>query len=55
VGADDFLGKPVSRLERTTRVRSRIRVKRYPDELETVGHVILALAKAIADAPSHAS
>ena len=46
-GADDFLSKPVSRLELTTRVRSLVRVKRYVDELENVEHVILALAKAI--------
>jgi putative two-component system response regulator len=46
-GADDFLGKPVNRLELTTRVRSLLRVKRYVDELENVEQVILALAKAI--------
>lgn len=47
VGADDFLSKPVSRLELLTRVRSLVRVKRYVDELENVEHVVLALAKAI--------
>ncbi len=47
VGADDFLSKPVSRLELTTRVRSLLSAKRYLDDLEEAERVILALAKAI--------
>ncbi len=46
-GADDFLSKPVNRLELLTRARSLLRTKRYVDELESAEHVILALSKAI--------
>jgi putative two-component system response regulator len=46
-GADDFLSKPVNRLELLTRARSLVRVKRYVDDLENAEHVILALTRAI--------
>lgn len=48
VGADDFLTKPVNRLELLTRARSLLRVKHFVDELESAEHVIAALAKAVA-------
>jgi len=46
-GVDDFLSKPVNRLELLTRARSLVRAKRYVDEMESAEHVILALTKAI--------
>ncbi|MDB5056681.1 MAG: Two-component response regulator [Chloroflexi bacterium] len=47
VGADDFLSKPVYRLELIARCRSLLRAKRFADELETVEHVIRSLTRAI--------
>jgi response regulator RpfG family c-di-GMP phosphodiesterase len=48
-GADDFLAKPVDSEELAARVRSRVRVKRLTDELEsaealflTLGHIVEA-------------
>ena len=46
-GTDDFLTKPVNRLELLTRTRSLLRVKRYVDDLENAEQVVEALAKAI--------
>jgi putative two-component system response regulator len=47
LGVDDFLSKPVDRLELVTRCRSLTRAKRFTDELESTKYVILALARAI--------
>jgi putative two-component system response regulator len=47
LGVDDFLSKPVDRLELLARCRSLIRSKRFTDELESTKHVILTLARAI--------
>jgi putative two-component system response regulator len=46
-GTDDFLTKPVNRLELLTRSRSLLRIKGYVDDLESAERVIEALAKAI--------
>jgi len=46
-GADDFLSKPVDRLEMLARVRSLLRIKRYADELERAETVLFALARSI--------
>jgi putative two-component system response regulator len=46
-GADDFLAKPVDRLEMIARVRSLLRIKRYADELERAETVLFALARSI--------
>jgi putative two-component system response regulator len=46
-GADDFLAKPVDRLEVQARVRSLLRIKRIYDELDDTETVIFALAKAV--------
>ncbi|HEV3232885.1 MAG TPA: HD domain-containing phosphohydrolase [Candidatus Dormibacteraeota bacterium] len=47
VGADDFLAKPVDRIEVQARVRSLLRLKRVYDELEDTETVIFALAQAV--------
>jgi putative two-component system response regulator len=46
-GADDFLAKPVERLEVQARVRSLLRMKKVYDELDDTETVIFALAKAV--------
>jgi putative two-component system response regulator len=46
-GADDFLAKPVDRLEVQARVRSLLRMKKMYDELDDTETVIFALAKAV--------
>lgn len=46
-GADDFVSKPVDRVELLARVRSLLRVKRYTDELERAEEVLFALARSI--------
>ncbi|MFQ5574335.1 MAG: HD domain-containing phosphohydrolase [Terriglobia bacterium] len=47
VGADDFLNKPVSRVELLTRVKSLLRAKYLNEALETVRNVIFSLSAAI--------
>jgi putative two-component system response regulator len=47
IGADDFLSKPVDRIELVARVRSLLRIKRYTDELESAETVLMALARSI--------
>ena len=47
VGVDDFLTKPVDRLEVQARVRSLLRIKTIYDELDDTETVIFALAKAV--------
>lgn len=46
-GADDFLTKPVERLQLIARVRSLLRQKAYTDELERAESVLFALAMSI--------
>jgi len=46
-GADDFLVKPVERVELLARVRSLLRLKSYTDELEHAESVLFALARSI--------
>ena len=46
-GADDFLNKPVERLQLIARVRSLLRQKAYTDELERAETVLFALARSI--------
>jgi putative two-component system response regulator len=47
VGVDDFLAKPVDRLEVQARVRSLLRIKTIYDQLDDTETVIFALAKAV--------
>ncbi len=44
VGAEDFLGRPVNKLELLARVKSLVRVKRLNDQVETTEAVIFGLA-----------
>jgi putative two-component system response regulator len=45
VGAEDFLCRPVNKLELLARVRSLIKVKRLNDQVETTESVIFGLAR----------
>jgi putative two-component system response regulator len=46
-GADDFVTKPLNRLEISIRVRSLLRIKRLVDALDGAENTILALARAL--------
>src|SRR3954469_9250341 len=46
-GADDFLSKPVNATELRARVRSLLRLKRCPDDLESAEAVMLTLGETI--------
>ena len=46
-GADDFISKPLNKLEVLTRVRSLLRMKRLTDALDGAENTILALARAL--------
>ena len=48
-GADEFIAKPVDRIELVTRVRSLVRHKRDMDVLEDAETVVFALAQAVED------
>ncbi len=46
-GADDYMTKPVDRVELVARVRSALRLRRVYDSLDSAEHVIFALAAAV--------
>ena len=46
-GADDFVTKPLNRIELNARLRSLARVKRFTDDLEHAEQIILSLALTI--------
>ena len=46
-GADDYMSKPVDRVELVARVRSALRLKGVYDSLDSAEHVIFALAAAV--------
>ncbi len=46
-GADDFMTKPVDRIELVARVRSALRLKALYDTLDSAEHVIFSLAAAV--------
>lgn len=46
-GADDFLSRPIDKLELLARVRSLLRIKAHTDELERAELVLFALARSI--------
>ena len=46
-GADDYMTKPVDRVELVARVRSALRLKTVYDSLDSAEHVIFALAAAV--------
>lgn len=52
-GADDFMSKPVQRVELVARVKSALRLKTVYDRLDSAEHVIFALAAAVEAKDSH--
>jgi putative two-component system response regulator len=46
-GADDFMSKPVERIELVARVRAALRLKALYDTLDSAEHVIFSLAAAV--------
>jgi len=47
LGADDFLVKPINRLELTTRIKSLLHVKSLHDDLDTSENILISLAEAL--------
>jgi len=47
LGADDFLVKPINRLELTTRIKSLLRMKLMHDDLDTSESILFSLAAAL--------
>lgn len=47
IGADDFLIKPINKMELITRVRSLLRLKNLTDDLERSENILFSLAQAI--------
>ena len=54
-GADDFMSKPVERVELVARVRSSLRLKAVYDKLDNAEQVIFALAAAVEAKEAHTS
>ena len=54
-GADDFMSKPVERIELVARVRSALRLKTVYDKLDNAEQVIFALAAAVEAKEKHTS
>ncbi|MGH7760199.1 MAG: protein kinase domain-containing protein [Candidatus Dormibacteraceae bacterium] len=52
-GADDFMSKPVERVELVARVRSALRLKSVIDRLDSAEQVIFALASAVEAKDAH--
>lgn len=52
-GADDFLSKPIERIELVARVRSLLRLKSYTDELERAEAIVFTLARSIEERDPH--
>jgi putative two-component system response regulator len=52
-GADDFMSKPVERVELVARVKSALRLKSVYDRLDSAEQVIFALASAVEAKDSH--
>jgi putative two-component system response regulator len=52
-GADDFMSKPVERVELVARVKSALRLKSVNDRLDSAEQVIFALAAAVEAKDSH--
>lgn len=47
LGADDFLVKPINRLELTTRIKSLLNLKALHDDLDTSENILFSLAEAL--------
>lgn len=47
LGADDFLVRPINRLELTTRIKSLLRMKNLHDDLDTSESILFSLASAL--------
>lgn len=47
LGADDFLVKPINRLELTTRIKSLLHMKSLHDDLDTSESILISLAEAL--------
>ena len=45
VGAEDFISRPVNKLELLARVKSLVKVKRLNDQVETTENVIFGVAR----------
>jgi len=54
-GADDFMSKPVERVELVARVKSSLRLKAVYDKLDNTEQVIFALAAAVEAKEAHTS
>ena len=54
VGAEDFLARPINKLELLARVKSLVKVKRLNDQVETTESVIFGLARMLESKMSHA-